>query len=100
MKQEQVEAWFGDRGLPLSATKMLVEKLAGNSSPRQYRVIDNKWIFISNKYQLWFDANDDLYRVEMYCLSSDCAEVYDDWEEEGFDWSYNNCRLLTPEENQ
>ena len=92
MKQEQVEAWFGDRGLPLKA-------LAGNESPRLYRVIDNKWIFISNKYQRWFDANHDLYFVEMYCLNSDCAEVYDEWKEEDFDWSESNCRLLTPKEN-
>ena len=92
MKQQQVEAWFGDRGMPLKA-------LDTKNSPRLYRVIDKKWIFISNKYQRWFDANHDLYFVEMYCLNSDCAEVYDQWEEEGFDWSESNCWYLTPKED-
>ena len=89
MKLKQVEKWFGDRGLPL--------KDYGPNA--HYQTIDNKWIFISNKYQCWFEPEHDDPFVELYYLKSYCAEVYDDWKEEGFNWSESNLRSLLPKDN-
>ena len=89
MKLKQVEAWFGDRGLPLKDFGPVAH----------YQTINNKWIFISNKYQCWFDDKHDVPEVELYYLKSFCAELYDSWEEEGFNWSESNLRSLLPKED-
>ena len=89
MKLKQVEKWFADRGLPLK----------DYGPDAHWQTINNKWIFISNKYQRWFDPDHDREFVELYPLKSYRAELYDFWDASGFNWSEANLRSKLPREN-
>ncbi len=95
MKQADVEAWFGDRGIPLSPEQ---KKYSIIRSTSNLHVCDDQWIFISDRYQLPIDHNG-IHYVELYYMNTDCAEVYNDWPEVGFDWSSHNLFSLLPQEN-
>ena len=78
MDEQDVRAWFGNRGVALDEAAKLEFKTVS--------IGDAGWLFITDNC-FDYDGHDE---VEAYYLKSDYAEAYDGWPRKDFSWDDSN----------